>query len=1092
DNPYTVYVDPTVSSTFYVDTVFNSTCGNNGIGTADVTVNDLPDPSFYIKYTHFVGSAPGQELYTITGAEPYGGTFNGPGIVPADSTFDPYLAGEGSWNISYTYTNPVTGCSNTAYRVVEVIDADGSIDGLNAGYCMDDTPVELYGNGGAKGLPGGSFSGAGIDSIGIDTALFDPAIAGEGTHIISYSYQDTTGGDTTVIVIQESVNVYHISSISIAGLDAEYCYGDITDTITAALFPGIFSGDRIVNNLSGGRGVIDPTYPKYGNDTIWYLYDTTYVDGTNCQRIEEEIFVVHELPQVTITNYKELYNVTEPAYLLQGQYSGGEYTGPVPGSIVNYYDGTASFVPSVAGTGTWNIIYEYTNPVTSCTNDTVITVFVDTAQGTIDHKNDVYHIYCFDEENDTIVGLPLNSDGNPGVFSGGSVFDLNDGRAVFNPSVAGPGWHTIQYTYKGIDHITEFTISQNLYVDQLPALAITGLDDVCEDADSAVFVGAPPYNSGMGNFTSSAGGIDIHPDGSSTFYPQIVGAGTHDITYSYYSTEPNSTCISEVTLPITVNQLPTVGITDYKELYNLLETSYLIVGEYNSGEFSSSVPLSLNDQNNGTAIFNPSVAGVGTHTITYTYTNTSTGCVNDTMITVVVDSASGTINGAHDLYSIYCFDEQQDTLVANPEPTLWDGVYGSFSGPGITDLHNGTAIFNPTDAGAGIHTIDYAFYGYDGITAYSISKTITVDSIQELSIVSPDSLCLDYSNVGGNVVTIQGVPSYSAYQGGFVLDNIYPNNGLVALSEGTAWLYPDTMETGWHYIEYTYNSIMANSHCTRSTMDSVFVNGLPVILSHNIRATYNVEEDSVLLTAIPDGGEFSGSGIDNDNNYFHPADLMVDNDYYITYVWTDPVTGCENDTVIMTTIIDVDAEIIGLPSNSKYCVNGVVDTLLGNPLSNWDSLPGRFMIDGELYGLGLDSAGFNMAALDPTIAGSGFHIIRFEYHDQSGTLLYRDADIEIDSIGEVSFFIGVDEFCTNDASEEMWSNDVGKYSGPGVFDPDTTDNVATFDPSLAGNGYQDVYFTYTSPNSGCTSVASNTLLIRDLPEINFIIDSLYC
>ena len=54
--------------------------------------------------------------------------------------------------------------------------AQCNINGLQSDYCVGDDPVILSGN-----LPGGIFSGPGVSN-----SVFDPAIAGVGTHQIQY------------------------------------------------------------------------------------------------------------------------------------------------------------------------------------------------------------------------------------------------------------------------------------------------------------------------------------------------------------------------------------------------------------------------------------------------------------------------------------------------------------------------------------------------------------------------------------------------------------------------------------------------------------------------------------------------------------------------------------------------------------------------------------------------------------------------------------------------------------------------------------------------------------------------------------------
>jgi len=89
-------------------------------------------------------------------------------------------------------------------------------------------------------------------------------------------------------------------------------------------------------------------------------------------------------------------------------------------------------------------------------------------------------------------------------------------------------------------------------------------------------------------------------------------------------------------------------------------------------------------------VFNPSVAGVGVHTITYTYTDAN-GCTNSADFTITV--INSILVTAPDNIEV-CIDAAPITLSgATPE----GGVY-TLNGNPIT-------TFNPATAGAGVHTI---------------------------------------------------------------------------------------------------------------------------------------------------------------------------------------------------------------------------------------------------------------------------------------------------------------------------------------------------------------------------------------------------
>jgi hypothetical protein len=61
--------------------------------------------------------------YSLTIANPSGGTYTGTGIT--NNTFDPSVAGVGTVNVTYAFTNQTTGCSNTAQAIITVATCAG-------------------------------------------------------------------------------------------------------------------------------------------------------------------------------------------------------------------------------------------------------------------------------------------------------------------------------------------------------------------------------------------------------------------------------------------------------------------------------------------------------------------------------------------------------------------------------------------------------------------------------------------------------------------------------------------------------------------------------------------------------------------------------------------------------------------------------------------------------------------------------------------------------------------------------------------------------------------------------------------------------
>jgi photosystem II stability/assembly factor-like uncharacterized protein len=144
----------------------------------------------------------------------------------------------------------------------------------------------------------------------------------------------------------------------------------------------------------------------------------------------------------------------------------------------------------------------------------------------------------------------------------------------------------------------------------------------------AVCVDAAPFNLTQG---SPAGGTYSGPGivTSPQFDPATAGVGTHTITYTYTNLIGIT---SSATQNITVNALTAVIFGPISEVCLDAAAFKLVQGSPPGGIYSGT-GITTSPQ------FDPSIAGVGTHTITYTYNN---GCLNSANQTITVFDSTNT------------------------------------------------------------------------------------------------------------------------------------------------------------------------------------------------------------------------------------------------------------------------------------------------------------------------------------------------------------------------------------------------------------------------------------------------------------------
>ncbi|MFM7054912.1 MAG: PQQ-dependent sugar dehydrogenase [Bacteroidota bacterium] len=135
---------------------------------------------------------------------PQGGTFTGPGV--SGSTFNPQVAGVGTHDVTYTYTDPNTGCSASGNSSVIVSPLPTvSLSGLPAQVCVYNPSFTLNGS-----PAGGLYSG-----VGVTGNSFDPNTAGLGTYNVTYTYSDSLGcvdSATVTVVVDACVSVPEINA----------------------------------------------------------------------------------------------------------------------------------------------------------------------------------------------------------------------------------------------------------------------------------------------------------------------------------------------------------------------------------------------------------------------------------------------------------------------------------------------------------------------------------------------------------------------------------------------------------------------------------------------------------------------------------------------------------------------------------------------------------------------------------------------------------------------------------------------------------------------------------------------------------------
>ncbi len=311
---------------------------------------------------------------------------------------------------------------------------------------------------------------------------------------------------------------------------------------------GTFSGAGVTGNQ------FDPTGLSPGDYTI--TYEVT-VDG--CTDSDQTTITIKNTPTANAGSYDPLCEDGSPISL-SGSPSGGTFSGA--GVTGNQFD------PTGLSPGDYTITYEVT--VDGCTGSDQTTI---TIKNTPTANAGSYDPLCED-------GSPISLSGSPsgGTFSGAGVTGNQ-----FDPTGLSPGDYTITYevTVDGCTDSDQTTIKIN----GLSEVSLEPIGPFCEDDETSYdLVGL----STGGFFTGE--GVS-----NGKFTPTDAGVDDWVITYTYTNGDG---CTNTTEVTVTVNETPTIEISDIECFEDLLTYSFVISTE--PGNLVSCEGADIEENPNGT------------------------------------------------------------------------------------------------------------------------------------------------------------------------------------------------------------------------------------------------------------------------------------------------------------------------------------------------------------------------------------------------------------------------------------------------------------------------------------------------------------
>ena len=444
---------------------------------------------------------------------------------------------------------------------------------------------------------------------------------------------------------------------------------------------------------------------------------------------------------------------------------------------------------------------------------------------------------------------PLCSDVGPqmiiaadptGTWSGPGIVSTDGNTSVFDPTVVGPGVHSIYYSIPGQCGGTDGT---QIEVVNVPA-AFAGLDfSICEGVDSVM----------VGSFTNSSTGTEQYTWSPSTYLSDATISSptlSATTTMTYTLTVNSGICASSDDVVVTV--VPQSDATIIASGPYCADIAPVQLSSVEPGGTWSGTGI-INSAN-GT--FDPAVATPSTQTITYSIGGFCPS--TDTEDFIVWSVPDGTITPA----GPFCVSELPITLTAA-------SIGGTWSGTGITSTTNGT--FGSPNTAPSSYVINY---NTGGNCPRDFTETIVVNANSNATINPIADIC---NNAAAVALT-------AAQAGG-----IWSGQGVSGASFNPAGLAPDTYTV-------TYN---IGGACPDSDTHDIVVLAVP---DGTITPAGPFCQDALpqTLSAATAGGTWSGTGITSaSNGTFGNANTPAGN-YTISYTTSGlcPQTFSENIQVI--------------------------------------------------------------------------------------------------------------------------------------------------------------------------------------------------
>lgn len=867
-----------------------------------------------------------------------------------------------------------------------------------------------------------------------------------------------------------SINITVLSNPQlVVSNDVALCQGNST-TLTAT------GGQTLVwsNGVFGTSNTVTPTSSQF--------YKVTAISSNGCLRSDSVYVTVNALPIVSFNNIPNACEDAGPIALNMVSPVGGSFSSS--GNFIS----NGNFMPSISGSGTFNIDYQYTD-VNGCSTSASNSVTV----------NPTPVITNIISNNPTACGL---SNGSIQISSNSTnaSFSINNGLGFFPVSNFGnlaAGSYGVVINALGCNSaVQQIALSAP---NSPSAPSISGKLNYC-DGETINAIQASG-SGGQLNWYANQSLTQLLTTGNSFTPNATVGQTT------YYVAELGGTCIgAAAAFTVSVQSLPPAPsisggatycdgdqIANLQSLPNLGGTilwytqqgstpidsgviftpsnsmgtsDYFVRERFNScfGAYAS-VQVTINPLPSNPIVIGDTAFCTNQGVSNLTVSNPS-GLVEwfdaQNLLTPI---ASGNTFSPSSAVGLHQYAVKQSALNCHsafvnistrmrPSPQITNV---STTNPSACALSDGSISVT---ASGGTGALQFSF---NGGTTFGPAATLSNIPNGGYPIVVSDNYC--GSSIQLAVLTAPGAPSAPLVSGSAnycagdsVADLIaIPDSGATIqwfLDPGfnTLFASTDTVSPISSTGNRTYYATQSLGNC-QSISASAFVNILPLPQISTSGNTTICNGNSIQISAFGNGNFLWNTGSTGSSFTVSPTSNSV---YYVSI--TDANFCVNNDSLI----ISVNQKpVVNLGNFAAVCSNASAFTLSqGSP------------VGGSFFGNAVSNGIF-----DPAMASIGTNSIFYTYTDVNGCSDTASSNIDVNPLPTINFSAinavceGDSPFLLNTANPQG-----GMYSGNGV-------NNNIFDPNFVGVGTFQISYTFTS-SLGCSASSTQSITVNALPQVS--------